>query len=274
MFATPLFVFMSLVSAQELPASEVPKEAPILSAQTLTPPQEATPSPIAPQDALATPVAKPVEISLPDTDEDETLTSEQKAQTPPIAPPRPVINPQITNEITSDLYPRPTYPSVSTPRPYVAPFALPKDAKSVKVESYTRNYEAPKDEREILYDANLSRALQEKQSQMGSLEGGWFILNEDSEPVLSLELRVQRGQDSVSGAWRAIKPKDSPQGGLSQSGFVSNVELIDEKLVISYYEKRSHSLINLSLTRADSKTWNGTMKDAAGNQMSVTMKHK
>jgi hypothetical protein len=137
-------------------------------------------------------------------------------------------------------------------------------AKSVTVDNYNRDYESPRTEREIAYDASIKRALREKTVSMGALEGSWVVTGSAGIPVLSLELRAEASR-KVDGAWRMLMT-----GASRQSGFVSDITLYENKLNLYFYGPEKQP-VTLTLKHYSDDTWRGDMKNAAGKADTVIM---
>lgn len=149
--------------------------------------------------------------------------------------------------------------------------STPSGTAPVSVDVYHRDYEGPKDAREAQYDENLGRALVEKESQYGDLEGSWVVTRSDGQALMSLELRAEHGvADKLAGAWRQLLAGV----GLNHSGFVSDITLYDHKLEIDYYEKEAHTPVTLSLKQAQDGSWHGRLKTVSGKNETVIMRRK
>ena len=73
----------------------------------------------------------------------------------------------------------PQGPAVANGTPSAPTPQASMSSAAVSVDAYRRNYEGPKDSRELSYDSGLLSALRSKESQIGNMEGSWVVAGVD-----------------------------------------------------------------------------------------------
>jgi len=166
----------------------------------------------------------------------------------------------------------PALPPQATMRPDSAEAATAADTAplsggAVDVASYRRNYEAPKDSRELSYDSGIFSAYASKENQMG-MEGSWAIYGADNQQILALELRSENVvSNRLEGAWRSLLAGY----GMNKSGFVSDVNLAGRDLEVNYFVGGARSPTILHVHKDNDNVWRGYMMDTNGDKTSVVM---
>ncbi|MDC7676901.1 hypothetical protein [Asticcacaulis machinosus] len=233
-----------VIAAAQTEASqpETTKPEPTVTPLPTLKPEVATPA--APVLAKAAPEMKPAVVTPA-----PTLTAPVASNiAPPVLQPKAVLLPK------ADLPPARTEAETTL-------------ARAVKVDTYSRDYEGPKSERELRYDAGIAQAFGSKVGQMGSLEGSWLVSGQDGKRLLSLELRGRTG-GQIDGAWRAL----NSGFGLNRSGLVSDASLSDSnELSLSYMERGARTPSHLKLQKSEDGRWRGTLTDGTGHATPVIM---
>jgi len=153
----------------------------------------------------------------------------------------------------------------SEPVPY-SPGALDRiPEKPVTVEAYRRDYEAPPDAREQVYQAGVRRNFDAQQSRMGPLDGQWTVRTETGQGFMSLVIvDTGRPDAEISGAWRSL-------GGRSATGFLLSVAKEGEFLVVRWYERdTTGELTIMRLRQSPDGRWTGTVR-SRDREVPVTM---
>lgn len=170
----------------------------------------------------------------------------------------------------SGLPPQATLPPDS-PEAAAMDTAPPGDGLSgaaVSVNAYRRDYEGPKDPRELSYDSGLLSALRSKESQVGDMEGSWVVAGADGQKLVGLELRSEKAVSGrIEGAWRSLLAGF----GMNHSGFVSDINLTGRDMEVTYYAGGARSPTILHLTKDGDALWRGYMLDPKGDKTPVTM---
>ena len=144
----------------------------------------------------------------------------------------------------------------------------PLAGAAVSVDAYRRNYEGPKDSRELSYDSGLLSALRSKESQIGNMEGSWVVAGVDGKKLLGLELRSENAVSGrIEGAWRSMLAGF----GMNSSGFVSDINMTGRDMEVTYYAGGARSPTLLHLTQSGDALWRGYMLDPKGVKTLVTM---
>ena len=139
---------------------------------------------------------------------------------------------------------------------------------AVSVDAYRRNYEGPKDSRELSYDSGLLSALRSKESQIGNMEGSWVVAGADGQKLLGLELRSENAVSGrIEGAWRSMLAGF----GMNSSGFVSDINMTGRDMEVTYYAGGARSPTLLHLTPGGDALWRGYILDPKGIKTPVTM---
>jgi hypothetical protein len=139
---------------------------------------------------------------------------------------------------------------------------------AVSVNAYRRDYEGPKDSRELSYDSGLLSALRSKESQVGDMEGSWVVAGTDGRKLVGLELRSEKAVSGrIEGAWRSMLAGL----GMNNSGFVSDINLTGRDMEVTYYAGGARSPTILHLTKGGDALWRGYMLDPKGEKTPVTM---
>jgi hypothetical protein len=139
---------------------------------------------------------------------------------------------------------------------------------AVSVDAYRRNYEGPKDSREMSYDSGLLSAYMSKENQIGNMEGSWVIAGADGRKLVGLELRSENAVSGrMEGAWRSMLAGF----GMNNSGFVSDINMTGRDMEITYYAGGARSPTLLHLTKGGDALWRGYMLDPKGEKTTVTM---
>ena len=139
---------------------------------------------------------------------------------------------------------------------------------AVSVDAYRRNYEGPKDAREMSYDSGLLSALRSKENQIGNMEGSWVVAGTDGRKLVGLELRSENAvSGKIEGAWRSMLAGF----GMNNSGFVSDINVTGNDMEVTYYAGGARSPTLLNLTKGSDDLWRGYMLDPKGVKVPVTM---
>lgn len=150
----------------------------------------------------------------------------------------------------------------------VAMDTAPLAGAAVSVDAYRRNYEGPKDSRELSYDSGLLSAYVNKENSIGNMEGSWVVAGADGQKLLGLELRSENAVSGrLEGAWRSMLAGF----GMNNSGFVSDINMTGRDMEVTYYAGGTRSPTLLHLTKGGDALWRGYMLDPKGNKTSVTM---
>ncbi len=144
----------------------------------------------------------------------------------------------------------------------------PLAGAAVSVDAYRRNYEGPKDYREMSYDSGLLSAYVNKENSIGNMEGSWVVAGSDGRKLVGLELRSQNAVSGrLEGAWRSMLAGF----GMNNSGFVSDINMIGRDMEVTYYAGGARSPTILHLTKGGDALWRGYMLDPKGEKTTVTM---
>ena len=149
-----------------------------------------------------------------------------------------------------------------------APLSDGLSGAAVSVNAYRRDYEGPKDSRELSYDSGLLSALRSKENQVGDMEGSWVVAGTDGRKLVGLELRSEKAVSGrIEGAWRSMLAGL----GMNNSGFVSDINLTGRDMEVTYYAGGARSPTILHLTKGGDAQWRGYMLDPKGDKTPVTM---
>jgi hypothetical protein len=155
-----------------------------------------------------------------------------------------------------------------TPEAAAAMDTAPLSGAAVSVDAYRRNYEGPKDYREMSYDSGLLSAYVSKENQIGNMEGSWVVASGTGQKLLGLELRSENAVSGrMEGAWRSMLAGF----GMNNSGFVSDINMTGRDMEVTYYAGGARSPTILHLTRGGDALWRGYMLDPKGDKTTVTM---
>lgn len=155
-----------------------------------------------------------------------------------------------------------------TPEAAAAMDTAPLSGAAVSVDAYRRNYEGPKDYREMNYDSGLLSAYVNKENSIGNMEGSWVIAGADGRKLVGLELRSENAiSGRMEGAWRSMLAGF----GMNNSGFVSDINLTGRDMEVTYYAGGARSPTILHLTKGGDALWRGYMLDPKGEKTPVTM---
>ncbi|HTN39661.1 MAG TPA: hypothetical protein VLZ84_00830 [Asticcacaulis sp.] len=139
---------------------------------------------------------------------------------------------------------------------------------AVSVDAYRRNYEGPKDSREMSYDSGLLSAYVNKENSIGNMEGSWLVSSTTGQKLLGLELRSENAVSGrLEGAWRSMLAGF----GMNNSGFVSDISTTGRDMEVTYFVGGARSPTILHLTRGGDALWRGYMLDPKGAKVPVTM---
>jgi hypothetical protein len=162
----------------------------------------------------------------------------------------------------------PQAPAVTDSAPQAPTPQTSMSSAAVSVDAYRRNYEGPKDSRELSYDSGLLSALRSKESQIGNMEGSWVVAGADGQKLLGLELRSENAVSGrIEGAWRSMLAGF----GMNSSGFVSDINMTGRDMEVTYYAGGARSPTLLHLTQGGDALWRGYMLDPKGIKTPVTM---
>ncbi|WP_303827018.1 hypothetical protein [Asticcacaulis taihuensis] len=162
----------------------------------------------------------------------------------------------------------PQAPAVTDSAPQAPAPQTSMSSAAVSVDAYRRNYEGPKDSRELSYDSGLLSALRSKESQIGNMEGSWVVAGADGQKLLGLELRSENAVSGrIEGAWRSMLAGF----GMNSSGFVSDINMTGRDMEVTYYAGGARSPTLLHLTQGGDALWRGYMLDPKGIKTPVTM---
>ncbi|MCR6659147.1 MAG: hypothetical protein NVV72_07315 [Asticcacaulis sp.] len=162
----------------------------------------------------------------------------------------------------------PQAPAVANATPPAPTPQTSMSSAAVSVDAYRRNYEGPKDSRELSYDSGLLSALRSKESQIGNMEGSWVVAGADGQKLLGLELRSENAVSGrIEGAWRSMLAGF----GMNSSGFVSDINMTGRDMEVTYYAGGARSPTLLHLTQGGDALWRGYMLDPKGIKTPVTM---
>lgn len=143
----------------------------------------------------------------------------------------------------------------SAPVPYV-PGALDRvPDKPVTLESYRRDYEAPADWREQVYQAGVRRNFDAQQARMGALDGPWTVKTLAGADFMALVIHDPGRPDAeVQGAWRGLG-----RGGTS--GLLLSIRRESEQLVVRWYDKETTGEPTIMrLRQSPDGRWTGTVR--------------
>ena len=144
----------------------------------------------------------------------------------------------------------------------------PLAGAAVSVDAYRRNYEGPKDSRELSYDSGLLSAYVNKENSIGNMEGSWVVAGADGRKLVGLELRSENAiSGRMEGAWRSMLAGF----GMNNSGFVSDINMTGRDMEVTYYAGGARSPTILHLTKGGDAQWRGYMLDPQGDKTTVTM---
>jgi len=162
----------------------------------------------------------------------------------------------------------PQAPAVADSAPQAPTPQASMSSAAVSVDAYRRNYEGPKDSRELSYDSGLLSALRSKESQIGNMEGSWVVAGVDGQKLLGLELRSENAVSGrIEGAWRSMLAGF----GMNSSGFVSDINMTGRDMEVTYYAGGARSPTLLHLTQGGDALWRGYLLDPKGIKTPVTM---
>jgi hypothetical protein len=162
----------------------------------------------------------------------------------------------------------PQAPAVADSAPSAPAPQTSMSSAAVSVDAYRRNYEGPKDSRELSYDSGLLSALRSKESQIGNMEGSWVVAGVDGQKLLGLELRSENAVSGrIEGAWRSMLAGF----GMNSSGFVSDINMTGRDMEVTYYAGGARSPTLLHLTQGGDALWRGYLLDPKGIKTPVTM---
>ncbi|CAM3281152.1 hypothetical protein [Asticcacaulis taihuensis] len=162
----------------------------------------------------------------------------------------------------------PQAPAVANATPPAPTQQTSMSSAAVSVDAYRRNYEGPKDSRELSYDSGLLSALRSKESQIGNMEGSWVVAGADGQKLLGLELRSENAVSGrIEGAWRSMLAGF----GMNSSGFVSDINMTGRDMEVTYYAGGARSPTLLHLTQGGDALWRGYLLDPKGIKTPVTM---
>ena len=162
----------------------------------------------------------------------------------------------------------PQAPAVADSAPQAPTPQAAMSSAAVSVDAYRRNYEGPKDSRELSYDSGLLSALRSKESQIGNMEGSWVVAGVDGQKLLGLELRSENAVSGrIEGAWRSMLAGF----GMNSSGFVSDINMTGRDMEVTYYAGGARSPTLLHLTQGGDALWRGYLLDPKGIKTPVTM---
>jgi len=162
----------------------------------------------------------------------------------------------------------PQGPAVANGTPSAPTPQASMSSAAVSVDAYRRNYEGPKDSRELSYDSGLLSALRSKESQIGNMEGSWVVAGVDGQKLLGLELRSENAVSGrIEGAWRSMLAGF----GMNSSGFVSDINMTGRDMEVTYYAGGARSPTLLHLTQGGDALWRGYLLDPKGIKTPVTM---
>jgi hypothetical protein len=144
----------------------------------------------------------------------------------------------------------------------------PLSGAAVSVDAYRRNYERPKDSREMSYDSGLLSAYVNKESSVGNMEGSWVVASSTGQKLLGLELRSENAVSGrLEGAWRSMLAGF----GMNNSGFVSDISMTGRDMEVTYFAGGARSPTILHLTKGGDALWRGYILDPKGIKVPVTM---
>ena len=157
---------------------------------------------------------------------------------------------------------------VDSPEAAAAMDTSPLSGAAVSVDAYRRNYEGPKDYREMNYDSGLLSAYVNKENSIGNMEGSWLVSSTTGQKLLGLELRSENAVSGrLEGAWRSMLAGF----GMNNSGFVSDISTTGRDMEVTYFAGGARSPTILHLTKGGDALWRGYMLDPKGAKVPVTM---
>ena len=155
-----------------------------------------------------------------------------------------------------------------SPEAAAAMDTAPLSGAAVSVDAYRRNYEGPKDYREMNYDSGLLSAYVNKENSIGNMEGSWLVSSTTGQKLLGLELRSENAVSGrLEGAWRSMLAGF----GMNNSGFVSDISTTGRDMEVTYFAGGARSPTILHLTKGGDALWRGYMLDPKGAKVPVTM---
>jgi len=155
-----------------------------------------------------------------------------------------------------------------SPEAAAAADTAPLTGAAVSVDAYRRDYEGPKDARELSYDSGLLSAYRSKENQIGNMEGSWVVAAANGRKLVGLELRSENAVSGrIEGAWRSLLAGF----GMNHSGFVSDINMTGPDMEVTYYAGGARSPTILHLTRGGDAQWRGYMLEPDGEKTPVTM---
>jgi len=164
--------------------------------------------------------------------------------------------------------PQPATTAPNAVQPAAAADNAPLAGAAVSVDAYRRNYEGPKDYREMSYDSGLLSAYVNKENSIGNMEGSWVVAGADGRKLVGLELRSENAiSGRLEGAWRSMLAGF----GMNNSGFVSDINMTGRDMEVTYYAGGARSPTILHLTKGGDAQWRGYMLDPQGDKTTVTM---
>lgn len=254
--ASPLNPLADILPPEVIAAAQTEANAPKAATAPVTATAAAEPK-------AALPVVEPAPVITPEvaTPATPVLAKAVPETKPAVVTPAPVLNAPVASNIAPPvLQPKATLPPAKTEPESTL-------ARAVKVDTYSRDYEGPKSDRELRYDAGIAQAFGSKVGQMSSLEGSWLVSGQDGKRLLSLELRGRTG-GQIDGAWRAL----NSGFGLNRSGLLSEAALSQSnELSVSYLERGARAPSHLKLQKSDDGRWRGTLTDGSGHATPVIM---
>ncbi|ESQ85736.1 hypothetical protein AEAC466_00765 [Asticcacaulis sp. AC466] len=150
----------------------------------------------------------------------------------------------------------------------VAPPATARSGGAISVDAYRRDYEGPKDSRELSYDSGLLSAYVNKEKQIGNMEGSWVVTTLDGRKLVGLELRSDNlVSGRLEGAWRSMLAGF----GMNNSGFISDINMTGRDFEINYFAGGARSPTILHFTKGVDGRWGGYMLDTTGHKTPVTL---
>ena len=143
----------------------------------------------------------------------------------------------------------------------------PASAQAVSVDAYHRNYEGAKTDSEQRFDSGIWSAYNARENQSGPMEGSWVVADSMGHQLIGLELRSDRSDGRLDGAWRSMQASY----GINASGFVSDIEVTGRDMEVNYIAGSAHSPNIVRLHKDSDGQWRGSLMDVAGHKTPVML---
>ncbi len=148
--------------------------------------------------------------------------------------------------------------AVAPAKPILVPHSDPvpaavKGYRPVMINELDRTPDDPPTASEQSYVARVRATFEAAQDRQGPLEGGWLI-RQGGVVIYEVQL-VDRGQETLEGAWVDARRRDSATG----SGFMEEVVRSGTRVTLKFRPGQGRDHVQVRLESAGSGSWSGQM---------------